>query len=182
METRKSIARNATEHRMKIAGPDMSTSHETEAAWAPAVASALRSIRQATAPAQTRQDRAGPTSATTEALTALEAAAVAATEVAERVFSLAEVLDEAMAVLADARRAHPGRTPSRGAAPGVAVLSPREQQVLALVAEGRTNKMIADVLSVSPNTIKTHVTSLLTKLHADSRAELAAIAVRRGLG
>ena len=57
-----------------------------------------------------------------------------------------------------------------------APLSPREREVLALVAEGRSNKAIAAALFVSPNTIKTHVASLLTKLEADTRVQLAAIA------
>jgi two-component system response regulator DegU len=52
--------------------------------------------------------------------------------------------------------------------------------VLALVAEGRSNKAIAEALFVSPNTVKTHVASLLTKFQVDSRTQLAAIAVRAG--
>ncbi len=60
------------------------------------------------------------------------------------------------------------------------VLSPREQEVLALVAEGRSNKAIAEALFVSSNTVKTHVASLLTKLQADSRVQLAAMATKQG--
>ncbi|MFT4039815.1 MAG: LuxR C-terminal-related transcriptional regulator [Thermomicrobiales bacterium] len=55
-------------------------------------------------------------------------------------------------------------------------LSPREREVLALVAEGRSNKAIATALFVSPNTVKTHVAALLTKLEADTRVQLAALA------
>jgi DNA-binding NarL/FixJ family response regulator len=51
--------------------------------------------------------------------------------------------------------------------------------VLALVAQGQTNKAIAEALFVSPNTVKTHVASLLTKLDVDTRAQLAAIATRQ---
>jgi DNA-binding NarL/FixJ family response regulator len=57
-------------------------------------------------------------------------------------------------------------------------VSPREWEVLALLAEGRTNAAIAELLYVSPNTVKTHVASLLRKLGANSRAHLAAIAAR----
>jgi DNA-binding NarL/FixJ family response regulator len=57
-------------------------------------------------------------------------------------------------------------------------LSPREREVLSLVAEGYSNKVIAGKLFVSPNTVKSHVASLLNKLHADSRVELATIATR----
>ena len=53
--------------------------------------------------------------------------------------------------------------------------------MLALVAEGRSNKEIAEALFVAPSTVKTHVTSLLTKLDADNRAQLATIAAQRGL-
>jgi two-component system, NarL family, nitrate/nitrite response regulator NarL len=60
-------------------------------------------------------------------------------------------------------------------------LSPREREVLALVAAGQTNKAIAEALYVSPNTVKTHVSSLLHKLRADTRVQLAAIATRQGL-
>ena len=61
------------------------------------------------------------------------------------------------------------------------MLSPREREVLALVAEGRTNKEIADALDVSSNTVKTHVTALLTKLRADSRVQLATMATRQDM-
>ncbi len=53
--------------------------------------------------------------------------------------------------------------------------------MLNLVADGRSNKAIAEVLFVAPSTVKTHVTSLLTKLGADNRAQLAAIATQRQL-
>jgi two-component system, NarL family, response regulator DegU len=58
------------------------------------------------------------------------------------------------------------------------LVSPREWDVLELVAEGRSNSAIAESLYVSPNTVKTHVASLLRKLGANSRAHLAAIAAR----
>jgi DNA-binding NarL/FixJ family response regulator len=121
-------------------------------------------------------------SVTTDALTALEEAAFAATVAVERAFSLTTVLDEALAVLTEMGNSDPTVPPPHVATVGAAMLSPREREVLELVAEGRTNKAIAERLSVSPNTIKTHVTSLLTKLHADSRVQLAAIAARQGLG
>jgi DNA-binding CsgD family transcriptional regulator len=79
----------------------------------------------------------------------------------------------------DARLAE-GTTTSHSVAPRVG-LSPREREVLALVAQGQSNKEIADSLFVAPSTIKTHVTSLLTKLDACSRAHLATIAARDGL-
>ncbi|MGI9252181.1 MAG: response regulator transcription factor [Thermomicrobiales bacterium] len=64
--------------------------------------------------------------------------------------------------------------------PGEA-LTPREREVLALVADGLPNKAIARELGISEHTAKFHVGSLLGKLDAASRAEAVAIATRRGV-
>ena len=58
-------------------------------------------------------------------------------------------------------------------------LTPRELDVLALMAEGRTNRDIATALDVAEGTIKVHVNNILTKLHAATRTEAVSIAVRR---
>lgn len=120
--------------------------------------------------------------ATMEARHALEEAVVAATVAAQRAIDVAAALDETLAVLASAE-SEVGVAPasSERVEPGLDALSPREREVLALVAEGRSNKAIADALFVSPNTVKTHVASLLSKLHAGSRAQLAAMAARSGV-
>ena len=60
-------------------------------------------------------------------------------------------------------------------------LTPREREVLELVAEGMSNRAIAERLAISEHTVKFHVGALLGKLAASTRAELVAIAVRRGL-
>ncbi|MDP4332778.1 LuxR C-terminal-related transcriptional regulator [Curtobacterium sp. A7_M15] len=57
-------------------------------------------------------------------------------------------------------------------------LTPREQDVLRLVATGIGNREIADGLGISPNTVKYHVANLLRKLGARTRAELAAVSSR----
>ena len=54
------------------------------------------------------------------------------------------------------------------------VLTPREQEVLALVREGLTNAEIAERLSVSADTVKTHVSQILSKLGVGTREEAAA--------
>jgi DNA-binding CsgD family transcriptional regulator len=54
-------------------------------------------------------------------------------------------------------------------------LTPREHEVLALIAEGKSNKEIAEALVVSPNTVRHHVHQLLQKLNCSSRHELALI-------
>ena len=52
-------------------------------------------------------------------------------------------------------------------------LTEREEEVLLTVARGRTNAEIADDLSISLSTVKSHLASLMTKLHARNRVELA---------
>jgi GAF domain-containing protein len=58
-------------------------------------------------------------------------------------------------------------------------LSDREQEVLTLLIEGRTNKEIADALTVTVNTVKKHVQSIFTKLNVDNRAAAVAKALER---
>lgn len=70
------------------------------------------------------------------------------------------------------------RSPPRP--PGVP-LSPREQEVLRLVAEGLSNKQIARALAIAEPTVKFYLTSVFNKLGADNRAQAAALAVQRGL-
>jgi DNA-binding CsgD family transcriptional regulator len=60
-------------------------------------------------------------------------------------------------------------------------LSPREQEVLELVAEGYSNGMIASRLHLSENTVKTYVENLLSRLNARNRAEAVAAASRQNL-
>ena len=60
-------------------------------------------------------------------------------------------------------------------------LSVRELQVLDLLAEGLSNKLLAHRLSISEHTVKTHVASIFAKLGASSRTEAVSRAVRRGL-
>jgi DNA-binding NarL/FixJ family response regulator len=61
------------------------------------------------------------------------------------------------------------------------LLTPRESEVLRLVANGLPNKTIAHQLDISEHTVKFHVGSILTKLDAASRTEAVTIATRRGL-
>jgi DNA-binding CsgD family transcriptional regulator len=61
-------------------------------------------------------------------------------------------------------------------------LTPREREVLALVAEGLTNAELAERLFISPRTAGVHVSNILAKLGMSSRTEAAAWAVRSGIG
>lgn len=65
--------------------------------------------------------------------------------------------------------------------PELTRLNAREREVLALVAEGKRNKVIAAQLGVAESTVKFHVAALLKKLAVSSRGEAAAIGMRAGL-
>jgi len=89
-----------------------------------------------------------------------------------------------------ARRARLDLTPPPAAAAPVAStpapaaqlgLTPREAEVLALVAAGRSNRQIAQALFISPKTVGVHVSNILAKLGVAGRVEAAAIAHRLGL-
>jgi DNA-binding NarL/FixJ family response regulator len=60
-------------------------------------------------------------------------------------------------------------------------LTSREQEVLALVARGQTNRQIADALKISEKTVSVHVSNLLSKLRMASRTQAALYAARIGL-
>jgi DNA-binding NarL/FixJ family response regulator len=60
-------------------------------------------------------------------------------------------------------------------------LSKREREVLKYLINGRSNKEIAQILYISEHTAKAHVRAIMTKLHADSRTEVIAIAAKQGL-
>ena len=60
-------------------------------------------------------------------------------------------------------------------------LTPRENEILALLAEGQSNKVIARNLGISDGTVKLHVKSILRKLGVHSRVEAAVMAVEQGL-
>lgn len=83
-------------------------------------------------------------------------------------------------VLADALDATSHSEPDE-AAPEPAALTPRELQVLARMAAGATNKLIARQLDISVHTVKFHVASILEKLDSTGRTDAVAQAVRLGL-
>ena len=60
-------------------------------------------------------------------------------------------------------------------------LSPREIDVLTLVAQGNANKLIAEQLAVSEDTVKAHIRNILSKLGANDRTHAVTIALKRGI-
>ena len=70
---------------------------------------------------------------------------------------------------------------SNGHADLIARLTPREVELLALLAKGKTPKAIAAELVISPKTVATHIQRILTKLDVHSRAEAVSLAYRNGL-
>lgn len=75
----------------------------------------------------------------------------------------------------------PRRAGGTAASPDAVALTPRELEILGLVAEGRSNGAIGRQLFISAKTVSVHVSNILAKLGATGRTEAAAIARRRGL-
>ena len=83
-----------------------------------------------------------------------------------------QVTDPALAGVSAAATPEPG---------SASLLTPREQDVLKLLAEGLPNKGVASRLEVSEHTVKFHVNSIMGKLNAQSRTEAVTLATRLGL-
>ena len=79
----------------------------------------------------------------------------------------------------DAELANAISTP--GTVRSLSPLTPREQQVLALVADGRTNERVAEELGISAETVQSHVRNAMSKLEADTRTQAVATALRQSL-
>lgn len=86
------------------------------------------------------------------------------------------VLDPAVASRVLAEVANPS-----GADPDLDQLTAREREVLALLGQGLSNRDLAAALFVAEKTVKTHVSSILSKLHLADRTQAALFAVRHGL-
>ena len=107
---------------------------------------------------------------------------------AERLFDAVRVIAAGDALLAPAitRRlisefATMHRPPNMPAAGAIAALTPRETQVLRLVAEGLSNPEIAGRLTITEETVKTHVSRVLTKLGLRDRTQAVVAAYESGL-
>jgi len=81
----------------------------------------------------------------------------------------AKVLAEFARPAARAPRGNPGER-----------LSPRETEILGFLAQGKSNKEIAAALTLTENTVKSHLKSILAKLHVENRVQAATYALRHG--
>ena len=80
-----------------------------------------------------------------------------------------------------ARRLLQELSPAHKQPPIVDSLTEREVEVLRLVAQGHSNQEIAEALTISEATVRTHVSNILSKLHLASRTQAALYALREGL-
>ncbi len=98
-------------------------------------------------------------------------------------FDLLEALERGEAPLSRGLAAKIMRHLAQGGRPAddVAALTPREEEILRLVAEGKTNREVAAELFISDATVKFHMTNILNKLHLGNRAQVVAYAHRHGL-
>jgi NarL family two-component system response regulator YdfI len=85
-------------------------------------------------------------------------------------------LDTLDALLFSRDEAEPSEPGSAGQ-----ILTPRELEVLRIIAEGRGNKEIASELRITDHTVKFHISSILAKLGASNRAEAVTLGIRLGL-
>jgi DNA-binding NarL/FixJ family response regulator len=97
-----------------------------------------------------------------------------------RLREVASGFEEAVAH-AVASPAKPGSSDYTAAESCGTPLTPREREVLSLVARGKSNRAIASMLSISEKTVKNHVSHLLHKLGADRRTQAAIWAISQGL-
>ncbi len=107
-------------------------------------------------------------------------------ELIQAIFNIAQggvIISPLMAtkLLTEFRGMGAPRAETQAAKETEANLSPREDEVLRLVAQGATNKEMADSLFISENTVKTHLRNIMDKLHLANRSQAAAYAVKKGL-
>ena len=69
----------------------------------------------------------------------------------------------------------------RGESPGRGPLTPRQGEIVKLIAEGRSSQEIAELLVISPNTVERHRANILDKLGMHDRVDLTRYAIREGL-
>jgi two-component system response regulator DevR len=97
-----------------------------------------------------------------------------------RVAGGGSILDPVIArKVMEASRGREMNNPSNGPASRLARLSPQEQRILELIADGGTNKEVANALGLSDGTVRNYLTSAFTKLGVQNRTEAVALWLRR---
>lgn len=92
-----------------------------------------------------------------------------------------ELLSIIRAVHAGQKRIPPDLAAELAYHAGDELLSPRQVEILRMIAEGNANKLIADRLSIGEATVKSHITTILSKLGANDRTHAVTIGLRRGI-
>ncbi len=92
-----------------------------------------------------------------------------------------ELLETIRIVHAGKRRIHPDVATQLADHAGGDLLTAREIEVLGLIAAGNSNKLIADQLSVTEETVKGHVKNILSKLDANDRTHAVTLGLKRGI-
>ena len=92
-----------------------------------------------------------------------------------------DLLETIRAVHAGAKRIHPEVAAELAAHAADDPLTAREIEVLSLIAAGKANKLVADQLSISEETVKGHVKSILSKLDAKDRTHAVTVGLKRGI-
>ena len=108
----------------------------------------------------------------------LDEGAFAEAWAAGRALPVEAAIADAVALVAEVQPLPLSATAAAGQPPR---LTPRERDVIRLLAEGRSDREIAAALFIGPRTVQTHVANLFAKLGAKNRAEAAVLAVRHGL-
>ena len=92
-----------------------------------------------------------------------------------------ELLETIRIVHSGKKRIHPEVATQLADHAGDDLLTAREVEVLALIAAGNSNKLIADQLSITEETVKGHVKNILSKLSANDRTHAVTLGLRRGI-
>lgn len=92
-----------------------------------------------------------------------------------------DLLETIRAVYSGQKRIHSEVASQLAEHSGEDALSPREVEVLELIAHGNANKQVADKLSIADDTVKGHVSRILSKLGATDRTHAVTLALKRGI-
>ena len=92
-----------------------------------------------------------------------------------------DLLETIRAVHAGTKRIHPSVAAEIAAHAADDELSARKIEVLSLVSNGRSNKLVADELSITEETVKAHMKNILSKLGAKDRTHAVTLALKRGI-